>query len=205
MSSPTARLSRLRAAMSAHELAAYVVVSADPHLSEYLPQRWRTRQWLSGFTGSVGTAVVTANEACLWVDSRYWEQAEAELAGSGFALMRAGNEGVPEPGDWLAQSMAPGVSVGIDGHVDIDLLRHSHQVQIAYGRLACFDVIFVDEISMAHPEFMDNALLLFYIAQMLSAKIITKSIVANCDIKLLLNIIIDPFIAIEKSTKSRQR
>lgn len=117
MSSPTARLSRLRAAMSAHELAAYVVVSADPHLSEYLPQRWRTRQWLSGFTGSVGTAVVTASEACLWVDSRYWEQAEAELASSGIALMRAGAEGVPEPGDWLAQSLAPGVRVGIDGQV----------------------------------------------------------------------------------------
>lgn len=116
---PTAidRLSRLRAAMAAKGLDAYVILSSDPHLSEYLPQRWRSRQWLTGFTGSAGSAVVTASDAFVWADSRYWEQAEAELAGSGFALMRAGAQDVPEPGDWLAGHLSDGARVGIDGNV----------------------------------------------------------------------------------------
>ncbi len=117
MPSPAARLARLRGAMSAHGLSAYIAVSADPHLSEYLPERWRVRQWLTGFTGSAGTAVVTQDAAYVWADSRYWEQAEAELAGSGFELMRAGAAGVSEPGDWLAAALARHARVGVDGHV----------------------------------------------------------------------------------------
>lgn len=83
-----ARLALLRGAMVREDLAAYLVPSADPHLSEYLPERWQARRWLSGFTGSVGTLVVTADFAGLWVDSRYWVQAEAELAGTGVQLMK---------------------------------------------------------------------------------------------------------------------
>ena len=82
------RIAQLRGAMTREGLAAYLVPSADPHLSEYLPGRWKGREWLSGFTGSVGTLVVTQNFAGLWVDSRYWVQAEAQLAGSGVQLMK---------------------------------------------------------------------------------------------------------------------
>ena len=83
MSSTDARIAQLRQAMSRRGLSAYIVPSSDPHLSEYLPARWQGRRWLSGFTGSVGTLVVTADFAGLWVDSRYWVQAEAQLAGTG--------------------------------------------------------------------------------------------------------------------------
>ena len=64
-----------------------LVPSSDPHLSEYLPERWQGRQWLSGFTGSMGTLVVGTTEAALFADSRYWGQAERELAGSGISLV----------------------------------------------------------------------------------------------------------------------
>ncbi|KWA14938.1 peptidase M24 [Burkholderia cepacia] len=113
-----ARLALLRGAMVREDLAAYLVPSADPHLSEYLPERWQARRWLSGFTGSVGTLVVTADFAGLWVDSRYWVQADAELAGTGVQLMKmtGGQQSAPHV-DWLAQNVAAGATVGVDGAV----------------------------------------------------------------------------------------
>ncbi|WP_027783417.1 MULTISPECIES: aminopeptidase P family protein [Burkholderia] len=113
-----ARLALLRGAMARENLAAYLVPSADPHLSEYLPERWQARRWLSGFTGSVGTLVVTADFAGLWVDSRYWVQADAELAGTGVQLMKmtGGQQSAPYV-DWLARNVAAGATVGVDGAV----------------------------------------------------------------------------------------
>ena len=80
------RLLDLRAAMAKHGVHASLIPSADPHLSEYLPSRWQGREVFSGFTGSVATLVVTAEFAGLWVDSRYWSQAEIELAGTGISI-----------------------------------------------------------------------------------------------------------------------
>ncbi|HEY9104645.1 aminopeptidase P family protein [Chitinimonas sp.] len=111
------RIAALREAMQAEGLAAYIVPSADPHLSEYLPSRWQGRRWLTGFHGSVGTLVVTADFAGLWVDSRYWTQAEAELAGSGIALVKIAVASSPAHLDWLAGNVAAGASVGVDGAV----------------------------------------------------------------------------------------
>jgi Xaa-Pro aminopeptidase len=81
------RLLRLRAWMKSLGVSAVIVPSADPHLSEYLPERWQGRVWLTGFTGSAGIVVVTAEMAGLWTDSRYWEQAAAELQESSVTLM----------------------------------------------------------------------------------------------------------------------
>lgn len=111
------RLAELRNAMAAQGLAAYIVPSADPHLSEYLPRRWQGRSWLSGFLGSVGTLIVTANFAGLWVDSRYWTQAETELAGSGIALMKINTAASTAHLDWLAEHIPAGAAVGVDGAV----------------------------------------------------------------------------------------
>ena len=109
------RIQALQKALAAQKLAACAVLSADPHLSEYLPQHWQGRAWLSGFNGSAGTLVVTTTQAALWTDSRYWEQAEHDLAGSGIVLMRAGAEGVPSPSAWLAQTLPAGAKVSVDG------------------------------------------------------------------------------------------
>ncbi|WP_277186165.1 aminopeptidase P family protein [Caballeronia sp. BR00000012568055] len=112
------RIDALRKQMARDQIAAVLIPSADPHLSEYLPERWQGRQWLSGFTGSVGTLVVTADFAGVWVDSRYWTQAEAQLAGTGIQLMKmmGGQQTAPHV-DWLAQNVAEGNVVSVDGAV----------------------------------------------------------------------------------------
>ncbi|MEB6592475.1 aminopeptidase P family protein [Pseudomonas asiatica] len=110
------RLALVRQAMVAEGIDALLVPSADPHLSEYLPGYWQGRQWLSGFYGSVGTLVVTASFAGLWVDSRYWEQAEHELAGSGIELMKL-LPGKPGALEWLGEHVEANGSVAVDGAV----------------------------------------------------------------------------------------
>ncbi|MCF7530059.1 aminopeptidase P family protein [Neisseria lisongii] len=105
------KLAALRAAMKTQGLDAWIVPSADPHLSEYLPEHWQARVYFSGFTGSVGTLVVTADEAGLWADSRYWEQAASQLSGSGIELQKMGE--VAPYSDWLAQVLPPNAAVGV--------------------------------------------------------------------------------------------
>ncbi|UXI69701.1 aminopeptidase P family protein [Tahibacter amnicola] len=109
------RIDALRQILHAEGVAALVVPSADPHLSEYLPARWQARQWLSGFGGSAGTLVVTAEFAGLWTDSRYFEQAAQELDGSGITLMRQGNPGIPDHAAWIAGNTPADATVAVAG------------------------------------------------------------------------------------------
>jgi Xaa-Pro aminopeptidase len=111
------RIERVQEALKQQGLAAVLVPSSDPHLSEYLPERWQGRQWLSGFTGSMGTLVVTQTEAAVFADSRYWTQAEAELAGSGCALVKIPTGTAAHHIDWLATHVKPDATVGVDGSV----------------------------------------------------------------------------------------
>ena len=82
----TLRIERIRDSLKVHQAQAVLVPSSDPHLSEYLPERWQAREWSSGFTGSMGTLAVSLDEAVLFADSRYWSQAESELRGTGITL-----------------------------------------------------------------------------------------------------------------------
>ena len=111
------RLTELRARMSAHGIAAFIIPSSDAHQSEYVAEHYKSRAWLSGFTGSMGTAVVTANFAGVWADSRYFLQAEAELAGSNWKLQRMKMQGAAEHVDWICENLPAGSSVGIDGRL----------------------------------------------------------------------------------------
>lgn len=110
------RLAQARALMSRERIDAWLVPSADPHLSEYLPGYWQGRQWLSGFHGSVGTLIITQDFAGVWADSRYWEQATKELAGSGIELVKLlpGQKG---PLEWLAAQATADSVVAVDGAV----------------------------------------------------------------------------------------
>ena len=117
MSFTDTRIAQLRQAMRRLGVDACIVPSADPHLSEYLPARWQGRQWLSGFTGSVATLVVTEDFAGLWVDSRYWVQAEAQLSGTCVQLMKIATASTPSHVDWLASNLKAGQRVGVDGQV----------------------------------------------------------------------------------------
>lgn len=108
-------LQKLRAAMQAANVDACLIPSADPHLSEYLPAYWQVRAWLTPFTGSVGTVVVTKDFAGVWVDSRYWVQAETELAGTEFQLMKIGTAADAAHTSWLAQMIPAHGTVAVDG------------------------------------------------------------------------------------------
>ena len=94
------RIAALRQWMRSKGIDALVVPTMDPHNSEYVPERWKCRQWITGFTGSAGTAIITLDKACLWTDSRYWLQAAEQLAPSSIMLMREGED--EEPAQWMA-------------------------------------------------------------------------------------------------------
>jgi len=102
------RIAALRGAMQQRGIAACIVPTADPHLSEYLPEHWTAREWLSGFTGSAGTLVVTQDFAGLWTDSRYFSQAERQLAGSGVELVKLNVPHTPEHVEWLCARLHAG-------------------------------------------------------------------------------------------------
>lgn len=114
------RLADLRELMQREHLAAFIFPSTDPHQGEYIPDHWKGREFISGFNGSAGTAVVTMTSAALWTDSRYFLAAEEQLAGTEFQLMKLKIEGTPTISEWLGKELKDTQSpeVGIDGMVN---------------------------------------------------------------------------------------
>jgi Xaa-Pro aminopeptidase len=111
------KIQALRTWMQAENVKGCIIPSTDPHISEYPPEHWKTREWISGFTGSAGTVVVTLEKAGLWTDSRYFLQAETQLKDSGIELFKTG---LPETSnfiDGLLSELSPGDSIGIEGSV----------------------------------------------------------------------------------------
>ena len=101
--------------MKKKKLDAFIIPSNDPHMSEYTPAHWQCRQWISGFNGSAGTAVVTLEKAALWTDSRYFLAAGQQLEGTPFTLMKDGLFDTPSIGTWLAETLSENAKAGIDG------------------------------------------------------------------------------------------
>jgi Xaa-Pro aminopeptidase len=114
----TERVAALREFMRRHQLAAFIVPSTDAHAGEYVPAHWESRKWISGFTGSAGTAVITLDAAGLWTDSRYFLQAADQLEGTGIALFKDKLPETPSITAWLAETLSEGDRVGIDGWVN---------------------------------------------------------------------------------------
>lgn len=114
------KIAALRREMQENNVDAFIVYSADPHMSEYLPEEWQERAWLSGFLGSAGFVVVTKDKAGLWTDGRYFTQAALELEGSGIDLFKEGMEGTPNYIDWIISE------IPAEGRVAVNALATSH-------------------------------------------------------------------------------
>lgn len=133
------RVGRLREYLQKNGLSAFIFPSTDPHQGEYVPEHWQTRQWISGFDGSAGTAVVTLSDAALWTDSRYFIAAEEQLAGTPFTLMKDGLAETPSIAEWLTNQMVNGQRsmvndkiVGVDGQVFTN--AEIEEMQTAFGK-----------------------------------------------------------------------
>jgi Xaa-Pro aminopeptidase len=152
------RIAALRAAMARHQIDAFIVPSSDPHLSEYLPGRWKGREWLSGFTGSVGTFIATADMAGVWTDGRYWTQAEAELAGSAVQLMKIPSGASLLHIDWLAANLKPGQTVAVDARVlGLAVQRLLADALTARGIKLRTDLDLLDEVWTDRPALPPEA------------------------------------------------
>ena len=111
------RIAALRTFMKEEGISAFITPSTDPHSGEYTPERWESRKWISGFTGSAGTAVVTLDKGGVWTDSRYFLQAEDQLADTGLSLFKDRLPETPSITEWLGSVLKEGDKVGIDGWV----------------------------------------------------------------------------------------
>lgn len=125
------KLAVLRAAMAKEGAAACLIPSSDPHISEYLPAHWSARRYFSGFTGSVGTLVVTRDKSALWVDGRYFVQAEKQLSGSEIELQRISLPGVPTVTEYLKNALGAGDVLALDGGIASTALFKELQTALA--------------------------------------------------------------------------
>ncbi len=151
------RLKAMRQFMEEKNIDAFIVPSTDAHLSEYPPKYWESRKWISGFTGSAGTAVITKNKAGVWTDSRYFLQAADELDGTGFDLFKMGQPGTPDMTDWIIEQVEQGGTVGIDGliYVASDAITLKNRLEATGIRLeTSFDPF--AEIRTDRPDIPKN-------------------------------------------------
>lgn len=134
------RVERLRSWMIAHGLHAFIFPSSDPHMGEYVPDHWKTREWISGFNGSAGTAVVTLHSAALWTDSRYWLAAEEQLAGTPFSIVRCRRNvaTAEELAEWIASDLTKDEApvVGLDAWCNSEATVNEMQTQLSFRGIA---------------------------------------------------------------------
>ena len=151
------RVEALRRIMAREKLDAWYILGTDPHMSEYLPERWRTREFITGFSGSYGEVVITLSEAFLWTDTRYFLQAETQLEGTGIKMQKLRVPGAVPPSEWLAQNLNPGAKVGVD---PVCLpVGSCHQFRESFhkkGIQLVFTTDFLDEIWEGRPSIPEN-------------------------------------------------
>lgn len=146
------KLAAIRQQMKADGVNAYIIPSADPHISEYLPNHYKCIAFATGFTGSVSTVVITEDFAGLWADSRYFEQAEAQLQGSGFELVKLKAQGAAEYVHWLAQVLPQGAKIAFDEKmVSVSLGEIMHQ-QLAAKTIEFLHKDYLNPIWENRPE-----------------------------------------------------
>ena len=129
--------------MAEREITAYIEPTADPHQSEYVADHYKTRAWISGFTGSAGKVIITQDKAILWTDGRYFIQAEKQIAGSGFELYKMNTPGYPTYVEWLKTSLGNGDTLGFNGKV-----FSQASVEKLEEEFVGKDIKFIDEIDL---------------------------------------------------------
>lgn len=147
------RIEKLRSLMKENKIDAYIIPSFDAHQSEYVAENWKGRQWISGFTGSAGTVVITLDDAGLWTDGRYYIQAEKQLEGSGIRLFKMADLGVPSYTEWLKNTLKEGSTVGFDGSVfSVDLFKGMEKAFKSKNIKIKIEKDLIDEIWEDRPE-----------------------------------------------------
>ena len=152
------RVQALRARMREQDINAYLIPSSDPHQSEYVPECWQRRPWISGFTGSMGDVLITDRDACLWADGRYFLQAAEELKGSGIKLFRMAQPGVLSLTEFLQKNAGNGRVLGIDPQTVS--IRRAKEIELALhaggGHLKTLPTNIVDAVWTDRPELPAN-------------------------------------------------
>ncbi len=151
------RISALRNLMQSKSISAYITYSTDPHSGEYVPAHWESRKWITGFTGSAGTAVITSDDGGLWTDSRYFIQAEEQLTDTGLKLFKERMPETPSIPQWLCSVLKKGERVGIDGYTTpLQTVNELRNELSAYG----IEVVMIEDpyktIWNDRPDLPDN-------------------------------------------------
>lgn len=140
------KITALRQKMQENNIDAFIVYSADPHMSEYLPDEWQERSWLSGFTGSAGFVVITKEKAGLWTDGRYFVQAPKELEGSGIDLMKEGEESTPNYIDWIISQTPENGRVAVNALATSNLNWETVEHKLADKNIQLLDLPLLKDI-----------------------------------------------------------
>ncbi|WP_124641734.1 aminopeptidase P family protein [Amniculibacterium aquaticum] len=150
------RISALRVKMQENNIDAYIVYSADPHMSEYLPEEWQERAWISGFTGSAGFVVILKNKAALWTDGRYFVQAPIELQGSGIDLMKDGVEGTPNYIDWIISQIPANGKVAVNALATSNINWEALEEKLNPKGISLVNQALIQEIWTDKPQASQN-------------------------------------------------
>lgn len=151
------RISALRKQMKKSKIKALIIPTSDPHLSEYLPDYWKIREWLTGFTGSAGTFVVASDKSALWVDSRYYIQAEQQLEGTEIELCKMGQPSTPTIANWLRINIKDGGVIGFDSRLfSVNAAKPLIDSILSMGFQYDATCEFIDEMWQNRPSLPDN-------------------------------------------------
>jgi len=154
------KLKAIRSLMAESGIDAYVIPSSDPHISEYVPERYKSIQFLSGFTGSAGTLVITADFAGLWTDFRYFEQATEQLKGSGFDLVKLKIQHRPEYIQWLGENLGAGAKIAFDFKVVSTSLGEEITMSLSAKGITFENIDLLEQIWANRPALPDNEITL---------------------------------------------
>ncbi|WP_285268898.1 aminopeptidase P family protein [Kaistella rhinocerotis] len=146
------KIAALRQKMLENNVDAFIVYSADPHMSEYLPDEWQERSWLSGFTGSAGFVVVTREKAGLWTDGRYFVQAPKELEGSGIVLMKEGEESTPNYIDWIISQTPENGKVAVNALATSNTNWETLEQKLAAKNITLVDLPLLKEVWLERSQ-----------------------------------------------------